>query len=234
VTLDKLERFADAKAAYEAFLDSKPDPDKYFSKIESARDRIKAILEMPSHIKVSTTPASPPNLVVAVDRVPQAGTEMVVMPGTHSLQVVADGFTGSATVMVGPAETKEVAITLVADRPVLTVPPPTAAPAPAPAPAQVIVAAGGPSRHEARTAAYVAFGLAGVEAIVGTVFAIQAVHEKNVYDASPSPANLASVDRQTAFADVFYATGLISVVGGVVLLLIDPADAPAAKPSDKK
>ena len=233
LTLDKLGRLAEAVDAYEAFLDVKPDPDKFFSKIDSARERIHALHAIPGKIKVTTKPAAPPNLVLAVDRVPQTESEIVVMPGSHSITAVADGWTGSQTITVGPAETKDVVIEMVADRPApkLTVTPPPPQPAqpiivaaPAPAPA--------PSSHQARTAAYVMFGAASIQAIVGTVFAVQAVHSKSVYQASPTRDNLEAFDRQTVFADAFYATGLVSVVTGVVMLLLD--DSPSAKRSSDR
>lgn len=220
LTLDKLERFAEAETAYQGFLEIKPDPDKFFSKIESARERIHAIREMPGKLTVKTKPEAPPNLVLAVDRIPQAGSEIVVMPGSHSLTAVADGFTGSQTVSVRPAENKDVLINLVADRPapVAQLPPP---------PAPVLATSSVPAvdSHAARTAAYVAFLLFGAEAIAGTVFAFQAVHAKKVYDATPTPENLNAVDRATAFADAFYATGVLSAVGGGVLLLVDRSSA---------
>jgi tetratricopeptide (TPR) repeat protein len=216
LTLDKLERFAEAETAYQGFLEIKPDPDKFFSKIESARERIRAIAGMPGKLMVKTKPDAPPNLVLAVDRIPQAGNEIVVMPGSHNLTAVADGFTGSQTVSVRPAENKDVLITLVADRPA----PVAQLPAP-PAPLLATSAARPVDSHSARTAAYIAFLLAGAEVVAGTVFAFQAVHAKNVYNATPSPSNLSAVDRSTAFADAFYATGLLSAVGGTVLLLVD-------------
>jgi tetratricopeptide (TPR) repeat protein len=221
LTLDKLERFAEAETAYQGFLEIKPDADKFFSKIESARERIHAIREMPGKLMVKTKPDAPPNLVLAVDRIPQAGSEIVVMPGSHSLTAVADGFTGSQTVSVRPAENKDVLITLVADRPAQV-----AAPLPPP-PAPVLATSALPrvDSHSARTAAYIAFLLFGAEAIAGTVFAFQAVHAKKVYNATPTPENLNAVDRATAFADAFYATGALSALGGGVLLLVDHSSA---------
>jgi hypothetical protein len=230
VMLDKLGRLAEAQAAYEDFLDSKPDPDKYFAKIEATRDRMRAFRAMPGRLRLKTLPEAPPNLVFAVDRVPQAGNDIVVMPGPHTVTAVADGFTGSLTLTVGPAEEKDVTIELVADRPAPELAPAAVAatsPPPPPAPVYFTAIASPPQPH-ARYAAYVMFGLAGVQAVVGSVFAVSAVQSNRDYKNDPTPTNLSTYDRQVVWADAFYATGLVSAVTGVVLLLLDDAGTPAA------
>lgn len=227
LTLDKLERFAEAQAAYEAFLEIKPDPDKFFSKVESARDRLRAFLAMPATIEVTTKPSAPPNLVLAVDRMPQPSSTVIVLPGTHTLTAVADGFTGSKTLVVRAAERMAIEIELVPEQPKPAVlPPPIVRPA-----TPVYRPVSAPPRHEARTAAYVAFGLAGVQAIVGGIFVIQALSDRDEYDRTPTLENKYAIDRSSAFADAFVAAALTTAVGGVVLLLIDPADPPASNHS---
>lgn len=237
LSFDKQGLAADAVAAWQAFLDSKPDAEKFKDEIAEAQVRIEELKKTPAKVKVVTEPAAPPGLKVAVDGVVQTGTEVSIPPGKHALTVSAEGFVDSSQeIEVSFGEEREVNVTLtpLPPPPVATTPPPAAPQPPATPPAPPPP----PVTAEARSPipAYVTLGLAGVGAVFGTVFGIQALTAKSDYEENPTVDNADAVDRNALISDMSFAVALTFGVTGAVLLLSNdtPADAKAAAPGATK
>jgi hypothetical protein len=221
-TYEKMSKVPEAVTAYQTFLDSSPDAEKYKDKIADAKTRIEALKKTPAKVKVATEPAQAANLKLALDGAAQTGPELSVPPGHHTITATADGLEGKLDVDVTFAEHKDVTVKLEKAAPpkvasALDVPAKPAATTPAattPAPATPPVA-----EKRSNVPAYVTLGLAVVGAGVGTVFGIQALGSKSDYNDNPTRDGLDKVERQSLLADMSYAVALTFGVTGVVLLL---------------
>jgi hypothetical protein len=226
-TLDKLNKAPEAVAAYQVFLDSKPDEKKLKDQIAEANARIEALKKTPAKAKLAITPEAPAGLKVTVDGVQQpmaAGNELSLPPGKHQVTVVAEGFEpATQDLELTFGETREVPLTLqkkaepppppppVAVAPPPPEPPPAAPPPPPPAP-------------RSKIPAYVTLGLAGAGAVVGTIFGIQALSAKSDFDAAPTTDAADRADRNALIADMSYAVAItFGVTGAVLLFSKDPA-----------
>lgn len=239
LSLDKQGLAVEAVAAWQAFLDSKPDAEKFKDKITEAQGRLEALKKTPAQVRVATTPEAPPGLKIAIDGVAQTGTELSVPPGKHTLTVSAEGFAdASQEIEVSFAETRDVSVTLTpqAPPPVAATPaqPPTPPPATTPPPVQPPPTA--PVEPRSPVPAYVTLGLAGAGAVVGTIFGIQALSAKGDFDDSPTTKTADRVDRNALIADMSFMVALTFGITGAVLLLSDdtPAETKAAASSTKK
>jgi tetratricopeptide (TPR) repeat protein len=222
-TLDRLGRPAEAIAAYQTFIDSRPDPDKFFSKVENAKTRIRALARLPAKLRVKTTPEAPPNLVVAIDDVPQSGTELVLAPGTHVITATAGLAKGGQTVELQPGETREVMLSLVEPQVVIAAP---AVVAPPPAPPVVAAPVQLAKARSSAPVAYALFGLGAAEIVAGGVFGMQALSARKDFEASGSRDSHESAGRQALLADVFFATGATLVLAGAAVLWLDAPTEP--------
>ena len=238
-SLDKQGLVTEAVAAWQAFLDSKPDAEKFKEKIGEAQVRIEALKKTPAKVKVATVPEAPPGLKLAVDGVAQTGKELSVPPGKHTLTVSAEGFADASQELdVAFAETREVSVALTpqAPAPVAAAPaqPPTPPPAAEAPPAQPPPPAP-PIEPRSPVPAYVTLGLAGAGVVVGTIFGIQALGAKSDFDDAPTTKTADRVDRFALIADMSFAVALtFGVTGAVLLLSDDPAQAKAAASSVTK
>ncbi|WP_437335725.1 PEGA domain-containing protein [Sorangium sp. So ce394] len=231
LSLDKQGLATEAVAAWQAFLDSKPDAEKFKDKITEAQGRVEALKKTPAKVKVATAPEAPPGLKIAIDGVAQTGTELSVPPGKHTLTVSAEGFIDSSQELeVTFAEAREVSVTLTPkpQEPVAATP----AQPPAPPPAAEVPPAQPPppapaTEPRSPVPAYVTLGLAGAGVVVGTIFGIQALGAKGDFDEQPTTKNADRVDRFALISDMSFAVALTFGVTGAVLLLTD--DAPAEK-----
>ncbi|WP_437761924.1 PEGA domain-containing protein [Sorangium sp. So ce281] len=237
MSLDKQGLVTEAVAAWQAFLDSKPDAEKFKEKIAEGQTRVEALKKTPAKVKVATVPEAPPGLKVAVDGVAQTGKELSVPPGKHTLTVSAEGFAdASQELEVTFAEAREVNVTLTPQAPA----PVAAAPAqPPPPPADVPPAQppppAAPIESRSPVPAYVTLGLAGAGVVVGTIFGIQALGAKSDFDDAPTTKTADKVDRFALIADMSFAVALtFGVTGAVLLLSDDPAQAKAAASSVTK
>ncbi|WP_438026889.1 PEGA domain-containing protein [Sorangium sp. So ce233] len=229
LSLDKQGLAAEAVAAWQSFLDSKPDAEKFKDKITEAQGRIEALKKTPAKVRVATTPETPQGLKIAIDGVAQTGTELSVPPGKHTLTVSAEGFAdASQEIEVSFAETRDVSVTLTpqAPPPVAATPaqPPAPPPATTPPPAQPPPPAA-PVEPRSPVPAYVTLGLAGAGVVVGTIFGIQALSAKSDFDKDPTTKTADRVDRNALIADMSFAVALTFGVTGAVLLLSDDTSA---------
>lgn len=233
VCLDKMNKVPEAVDAYQKFLDTNPDADKFKDKIADAKTRGDALKKTPGKIKLATDPAMAPNLKVTVDGAPKAGTEFAVDPGHHTLVASADNFDPTTQEFdLKWSESKDLQVKLNAAAP-KPVPPPPVVPPPPPPPVAALPppkTEAPPERHS-NTPAYVTLGLAVVGAGVGTVFGVQALGSKSDYNKADGSGHtrdqLDKVERQSLLADMSYAVALTFGVTGIVLLLSND-DAPKA------
>ncbi|CAN90549.1 hypothetical protein predicted by Glimmer/Critica [Sorangium cellulosum So ce56] len=233
LALDKQGLVTEAVAAWQAFLDSKPDAEKFKEKIAEGQARVEALKKTPAKVKVATVPEAPPGLKVAVDGVAQTGKELSVPPGKHTLTVSAEGFAdASQELEVTFAEAREVNVTLTPQAPAPVAATPAQPPTPPP-PADVPPAQppppAAPIEPRSPVPAYVTLGLAGAGVVVGTIFGIQALGAKSDFDDAPTTKTADKVDRFALIADMSFAVALtFGVTGAVLLLSDDSAQAKAA------
>jgi len=228
VTLDKLNKVSDAVAGYQAFIDyvdaqakadKKFDAKKYDDKVTESKGRVEALKKTPATIRVTAPADAPQNLMVAVDGgAPQPAKELSLPPGKHTLVYTAEGYNASAPqdIEVGYAETREVPPPALEKKsePVAVAPPPpppveTAPPAPPEPP---------PPPPRSMVPAYVTLGLAGVGAVVGTIFGVSALGAKSEFEKNPTVENADKTDRNALIADMSFAVALTFGVTGAVLL----------------
>lgn len=232
-SLDKLGKVAEAVAAYEAYikdLGDKPD-DKFKDDLAEAKTRMEALKQTPAKVKVALQPADAPNAKIALDGAPQAGPELMVPPGKHTITVTADGYDpGKLDIEVGFAETKDFTVPLTkTPEPVATVEPvATAAPTVvASAPTATATAPVAPPEQKSYVPAYVTLGLAGAGAVVGGIFGGMALASKGDFDKNPTQDKADETDRNALIADMSFAVALTFGVTGAVLLLSDSKSEPA-------
>jgi hypothetical protein len=214
----------EAMAAWQAYLDAKPDPEKFKDKITEAQGRIEGLKKTPAKVKVATVPENPPNLRIAVNDVPQASKDLSIPPGHHKITVTADGYApATQEIDVTFAESRDLSVPLTeqAPPPAAAAPPPPIEPPAAPATP--------PPEPRSPVPAYVTLGLAGVGAVVGTIFGIQALSSKSDFEDDPTTDNADTVDRNALISDMSFAVALTFGVTGAVLLL--SSDAPAEQPA---
>lgn len=226
-SLDKLGQVVEAVAAYQAYLDAKPDPEKFKDQIADANTRMDALKKTPAKVKVAVVPETAPSVKITVDGAPQTGPELALTPGKHQIKVVAEGFQeATQDVEVNFAESRDISVTLT-EAPPPPPPPPAVAEVPPPPPAPV---APPPPPPEPRSPvpAYVTLGLAGAGAVVGTIFGVMALGAKSDFDAEPTVENADAVDRNALIADMSYAVAITFGITGAVLLLSGD-DAPPAQ-----
>ncbi len=229
LALDKQGLVTEAVAAWQSFLDSKPDAEKFKDKITEAQGRVESLKKTPAKVKVATVPEAPQGLKIMVDGVAQTGQELSVPPGKHTLTVSAEGFAdASQELEVTFAESREVSVALTPKAPApiaaAAAQPPTPPPAAEMPPAQPPPPA--PSvEPRSRVPAYVTLGLAGAGVVVGTIFGIQALGAKGDFDESPTTDAADRVDRFALISDMSFAVALTFGVTGAVLLLTDDATA---------
>ena len=245
-SLDKLGKVAEAVAGYDAFLAAMANPpeDKYKEKIADAKTRGDALKATPSKVKLTIGPAGLPNQKIALDGMPQTGTELTVPPGKHTITVSADGYDAlTQPIEIGYAETRDVNVTLnKTPEPVATAIPTATATAVAVATQTATATATapvGPPEQRSNVPAYVTLGLAGAGAIVGGIFGGMALASKGDFDKLAEPGGGGTTktltdkadetDRNALIADMSFAVALTFGVTGAVLLLSDSSPAAPAK-----
>lgn len=248
--LDKLGRTEEAVAAYRAFIDSEPDPEKYGERVASSRERI-AELEatMEATINLEIGPPGLADVQILVDKQP-AGTELKLKPGTHQIAVSATGHEPFEQALeVKPNEKRQLQITL---KPTAATPPPPTATGEATTttPAPTATATGEEEVPEeggrSNIPAYVTLGIAGAGAILGIVFGIQALGSKSDFDDAVGDGNTPptatndeltemadDAERSALIADMSFGVALTFGITGAVLLFSGGEEEPAeasAKP----
>ncbi|AUX39281.1 hypothetical protein SOCE26_006650 [Sorangium cellulosum] len=240
LSLDKQGLAVEAVAAWQSFLDSKPDADKFKDKITEAQGRVEALKKTPAKVKVAITPPTA-NAKISVDGVAQTGPELSVPPGKHTLNVSAEGFVdASQEIEVTFAENREVNVQLTQQPPAVaavTQPPPATTTPPATPPPATQPPPAPPVEARSLVPAFVTFGVAGVGAVVGTIFGIQALSAQSDFEKNPTHKNADAVDRNALICDMSFAVAITFGATGAVLLLTGddtPAETKAAASTGTK
>jgi hypothetical protein len=221
-SLDKQQRTADAISAYQALLSDADASKVGEDKLDEARNRIKELQGgQEGEVVIKTAPAG---ATVTVDGTAQTGEPpftVKLAPGKHKIAVSASGFeTKEVEVEVTGGGTSEQSIELMpatAAEPTAPPPPPVAEPGPQPPP---------PAEKKSKIPAYVTLGIAGVGAIVGTIFGIQALSAKSDFDDHPTTEAADDVERNALIADISFGVALTLGVTGIVLLTSASSDEP--------
>jgi hypothetical protein len=231
VCLDKGGQVIDAVAAYQAYLDSKPDPKEHKDKMADAQKRIEELKKTPAKVKVVTVPAAAPNLQITIDGVPQPGHDLSLTPGKHQLALKADGFNPvHEEITVSFAETRELSIPLTAQAAPPPPPPIAEAPPPAPPPAAPLPPPAPPPEPSSPIPAYISWGVAGAGLAVGTIFGIMALGSKSTYEQDMTMENLDAIETQATIADIGFASAIgFGLVGTVLFFNSRPAEPAKAR-----
>jgi hypothetical protein len=231
-SLDKQDRVSDAIEAYEIFVNDADASKAGADKIDEAKNRITELKgKLEGELFITTTPAA---AQVTVDGTPQTGEtpfSVKVPPGRHKIAVSAAGFeTKEIEVEVaGGGRTEqnvELSPEVAAD---ITTPP---AP-PVTAPAETAP----PREKKSKVPAYVTLGIAGVGAIVGTIFGIQALSAQSDFDENPTTEAADDVERNALIADMAFGVAITLGVTGIVLLTSasdDPETPAATRPAPRR
>ncbi len=224
-SLDLANKPAEAIAAYQVFLDSKPSAKKHQTRIDAATKRIGELkATLPGVVNVTVTPGEA-KATITVDgkaeknnACPNSCT-LELAPGAHKVVVSADGYASSShEVEVTAGGTHPVAATLKPTAP--AAPPATAPVAPVPEPLSdeaIVDEADGRSK----VPAYVTLGVAGAGAVLGSVFGVQALGAKSDFDADPTVDNADKAERSALIADMSFGVALTFGITGTVLLFSD-------------
>ena len=98
-SLDKIGKVQESVAAYQLFLDSKPDEAKMKDAIADSTARVEALKKTPGKVRVATEPSSPPNLKFAIDTA--APVPGIAVPPSAAAAPPAAGVTASGSVSLG-------------------------------------------------------------------------------------------------------------------------------------
>jgi hypothetical protein len=174
--------------------------------LDDAKKEIASVEGRRSRVTITVTGSTSPN--VTMDNSPMKnealGVALFVNPGTHTIQVGADGFNpATRTFAVAEGQSENVAIALEAAPVAVAPPPPVVAPAPPP------VDTG--SHGASHVPAIVAFGVGGAGLVAAVVTGVLAIGDhdslKNACpDAKCGPA------QQSKLND-YHTMGLVSTIG---------------------
>jgi PEGA domain len=182
--------------------------------LANAQARQRALAATPAVLNVTTTPPGAHVRVSGIDLVAPTPLTLRLGPGRHLIQVSMDGYQSQQLeIVASPGAKLAPAFTLVptgtgAAGPTLSAPPI----APLPEPSSVV---------RSRVPGYVTLGLAGASAVVGTIFGVKALGDKQDFDDAPSTAGADDVERNALIADMAFGVALTLGITGVVLLVAD-------------
>jgi hypothetical protein len=227
-SIDGQNKTEEAIASYEALL-ADPEVSKIGEeKLADAKTRLDTLkATLVGEIAIETNPLL---ATVAVDGVAQPGESPMTLkltPGKHKITISAKGYQPKdieLDVKGGDKLKQSIALEKEAPLPVVA-PVVAAAPAEQPPPPP-------PKEERSMVPAYVTLGIAGVGAVVGTIFGISALNAKNDFNKTPTTELADKAERDALICDMAFGVAITLGVTGVVLLTSDdePAAAKAAAP----
>ncbi|MEY4549957.1 MAG: hypothetical protein RL685_6152 [Pseudomonadota bacterium] len=225
MSLDKLGDVAGAFAAFGLVLADPKKDELGAEKVETAAMRQRALGSIPADLQITTTPAGAHVQVSGVDLASPTPLALRLAPGRHVLVVSLPGYQSQSVELNATAGAKL--------RPAFTLVPqlaPAAPPATTLSPPPTDVTLGSLDAPTARSLVpgYVTLGIAGASAIVGTIFGIRALGNKDDFNDAPSTRRADDVERNALIADMAFGVTLTLGITGVVLLLADEAPQQAA------
>lgn len=217
MSLDQLGDVPRALAAFELVLSSPDKAQLGAEKIGTAEERRRALAAMPAQLTLTTTPPGARVNVSGVDLNAPTPLTLKLAPGRHVVRVMLDGYepqqvelnaTAGAkltpTLTLVPLAKSSMAVPLA---PVPSLPPPGPAPAAA--------------TPRSRVPGYVTLGIAGASAVVGSIFGIKALGDKQEFEDDPSAKTADDVERNALIADMAFGVTLTLGITGIVLLVAD-------------
>jgi hypothetical protein len=75
--------------------------------------------------------------------------------------------------------------------------------------------------ERSRVPGYVTLGIAGASAVVGTIFGVRALGEKEDFNDNPTTSKADDVERNALIADMAFGVALTLGITGIVLLIAD-------------
>jgi hypothetical protein len=213
MSLDQLGNVPAALAAFELVLASSDNSQLGPEKLAHAEARQRALAATPAELVLTTTPPGARVNVSGVELKAPTPITLRLAPGRHVLRVWLDGY---------EPQQIELKVTPGAKlTPTLTLQPsanPRSAETPIPAlPTDRPPAA---TPHSA-IPGIVTLGIAGASAIVGTIFGIKALGDKDDFDDQPTTGAADDVERNALIADMAFGVTLTLGITGVVLLIAD-------------
>jgi hypothetical protein len=226
---DNLSRYAEAVAAYEAFLAAVPD--KMKKEGDEIKARVAVIKAMPAHIHIDTTP---PGASILADgkAMGTTPTDVELAPGKHILHVELAGYLPidrdmdvtygakqdiKTELMAKPAEPVAVVHneTPVEMKPTETKPADNKE----------------PKESHSKLPAFITGGLAIVAVGIGTGFGIAALAKLSDFNNAPTADKADTGENFALVADMAFGVAITLGVTSVVLFLTKDDDAPATTPA---
>lgn len=231
MSLDQLGDVAGALAAFELLL-AQPDKGQLGpEKLATAEARRQALATTPAHLTVTTTPSGARLNVSGVDLATPTPFSLRLAPGRHLVRVSLEGY-----------EPQQVEITATAGAklsPHLTLVPSVvpAAGAALSAPPDIAFLPASTPAERSRVPGYVTLGIAGASAVVGTIFGVMALGDKQDFEDRPTTSKADDVERNALIADMAFGVALTLGITGIVLLVADdpgPEQASSAAPAEAR
>jgi len=218
MSLDQLGRAADAFEAFSRVLASPGKDQLGADKLLVAEQRHRALAATPAELTVTTTPTGAHINVSGVDLSSPTPLSLRLAPGRHVIRVSLDGYE--------PQQLEINATPGAKLTPTFALIRPAARPSPGPgsslsAPPAIPALAPSTPTERSRVPGYVTLGIAGASAVVGTIFGIRALGDKEDYDASATTSKADDVERNALIADMAFGVALTLGITGIVLLIAD-------------
>jgi hypothetical protein len=213
MSLDQLGNVPAALAAFELLLASPDKSQLGPDKLAHAEARQRALAATPAELVLTTTPPGARVNVSGVELKAPTPITLRLAPGRHVLRVWLDGY-----------EPQQLELNVTAGAkltPTLTLLPaanPRSSDAPIPALPTDSPRAATP---HSPIPGIVTLGIAGASAIVGTIFGIKALSDKDDFDDRPTTGAADDVERNALIADMAFGVTLTLGITGVVLLVAD-------------
>ena len=216
MSLDRLSNVPAALAAYELVLASPEKAQLGPEKVANAEARQRALAATPAELVLTTVPAGARVNVSGVDLKAPTPLTLRLAPGRHVVRVWLDGYEPQQVELnVTPGAKLTPTLTLLPSAH------PRSANTPIPAlPAVPLDSAPAASPHSP-VPGIVTLGIAGASAVVGTIFGIKALSDKQDFDDQPTSGHADAVERNALIADMAFGVTLTLGITGVVLLVAD-------------
>jgi hypothetical protein len=212
MSLDQLGNVPAALAAFELVLASPEKAQLGPEKLTNAEARQRALANTPGDLVLTTTPPGARVNVSGVDLRTVTPMTLKLAPGRHVVRVTLDGYAPQQfELQVTPGAKFTPTLQLVAStNPASTgampIPALPVGEAPPPAPRNIVPGV-------------VTLGIAGAGAIVGTIFGIKALGDKQGFEDAPTTNKADDTERNALIADMAFGVTLTLGITGFVLLV---------------
>ena len=224
MSLDQLGDVSGALAAFERVLASPDKAQLGPEKLATAEARQKALAVMPADLTITTTPAGAHVNVSGVELRAPTPLTLRLAPGRHVVRVSLDGYEPQQlelNVTAGAKLAPHLVLVAVGKSSGATLPTPVAGLEPVPALSPPPLDGTASAAPRSRIPGYVTLGIAGASAVVGTIFGIRALSDKQDFEDVPTTKTADDVERNALIADMAFGVTLTLGITGIVLLVAD-------------